>query len=69
MDVDVSNKNNWEIEVECLPKLNFSLQQSKVPFIRRLIIHNNTNNYQENIRLQISTSPQFISTKIIEIDH
>ena len=61
--------NDWEIQIECFPKLNFALQQSSVPFIRQLSIHNNTDESQENIRLKISATPEFIGTKIFEINH
>ncbi len=49
--------------------MNFALQQSSVPFIRHLSVHNNTDEDQNNIRLQISAVPEFIATKIFDINH
>ena len=69
MSTDVALNKAWEIQIECFPKLNFALQQSSVPFIRHISICNNTDEGKDNIKLQISATPEFISPKIFEIDH
>ena len=58
---------SWNIQIECFPKLNFSLQQSNIPFIKNISINNNTDEAKNNIKLQVSSTPEFISPKTFEI--
>ena len=64
MSSDIVVNNDWEIQIECFPKLNFALQQSSGPFIRHLSVHNNTDENRDNIRLKISATPEFIAPKV-----
>jgi hypothetical protein len=47
MSSDIFVNNDWEIQIQCFQKLNFALQQSSVPFIGHLSIHNNTDENQD----------------------
>lgn len=67
MSTNTIIENSWNIQIECFPKLNFSLQQSNIPFIKNISINNNTDDTKNNIKLQVSSTPEFISPKTFEI--
>jgi superfamily I DNA and RNA helicase subunit len=67
MSTDVTVNEVWEIQIECFPKLNFALLQSGIPFIRNISICNNSDEDKNDLKLQISAIPEFISPKIFKI--
>lgn len=68
MQEDIETIPDWEIEVDCFPSVSFALQQSSVPFIRTIKVQNNTDFTHTNVKLKISTSPEFSSTQYFVID-
>ncbi len=47
------------VEVEYTPLINFAMQQNHVPVVRHLLIANNTDTDWHNIRIDITTEPDF----------
>lgn len=57
-----------KVEFACLPVINFAMQQNKVSAIRQLSIENLTDNVLKNIKVAITTEPEFGSIIPVSIE-